>query len=165
MKTISKLSFIALAIFIISCKSEPKGSINSKELVGKYQIDFMPLLNSANIDSIGNEMKDVPPAFLKFILKNLVINVVFQENEKGSIQMDEKLLNMMKNFSSTDFENLNQFDYKIVKDTVLLIKGVEDTEYFEKATLSKMGSTYDSLRFSIIDDEESLSLVLRKVNS
>jgi hypothetical protein len=161
------LAFLMVSVsFFSACSPEPKGDINPYELAGVYQVDVKAILNSPEFkQNMPEELNSFSELMINFMAKSIEIKIAFNQDQSAGLLLDGKIKQMLEQFADLDLDELDSFQYKIMSDTLLMLKSKDDDDFVKAASLKKMGSGYDSLKFSLIDDDERFSLVLRKVNS
>ena len=125
MKKIILFSFITLILW--QCQLPKIKHYNT--LKGTYKI---------NIDSALNYLKqDSEYTFLinQFggLISNSKILIVFENDSTGHIEANSNYLPIIQNIIDSSIDQSNTFFYKIVQDTLLLVKWTEKDNYHKWA--------------------------------
>ena len=137
-------------LIMVACTN--KKEINSKNLQGKYEIDF-----SSVLDSMEDE-DDLTKAFAALILSSLKMSMEF-DNDELILDGSTEALNILG--SDSDDELPLKVNYEIREDSVIYILDEEEAELL--GTIRKYGDTFDSLMLVTSGAEETTILKLRKV--
>jgi len=153
-----KISILCVCIILLSCTNN-KQAINSKDLQGKYEVDFSSLLQE-----MGDEDDSYGVAFAALLLSSIKMTIQF-DGDKMIVDGSGAAVNFVNAFSEDGTILPFSTDYQIKNDSILYTRtGSED---FKKAgVLRKMGESYDYLQFVADEDNEKGTevLTLRKMS-
>lgn len=152
MKKLTSFTLLLVMLLGVACAPANKQSINAKDLIGKYEIDFSPLIANDSSD-----IEDTDLALGMLTLSGLHITFQFGENSMV-IDMTGPTANLLK-LAVPDLAQLPvATDYQIKNDSILTYQAGGE---WEELILHKVGDTYDCLRLRI-PDEDNMELLLRK---
>ena len=152
-----------LSVFVLSCLlamscNNNKQTINSKDLQGRYEIDFSEVLAQFTDD----EENDFAKAFAALFLSKLELTLQF-DGDKLIIDGSDAVSGLINAFADEDERMPYVIDYKIVNDSVLYTRENANVEFQEIGVLRKMSESFDYLQFvTSNDDGEEIVLTMRK---
>ncbi|MGM9836982.1 MAG: hypothetical protein ACI30A_00655 [Paludibacteraceae bacterium] len=150
------IAFLCASLMLIACTTN-KQSINSKDLQGKYEIDFSSFLS----DLAEDEEEDAfATAFAAMLLSQMQMTMQF-DGDKLIIDASGAARNLINAFGGEEAQMPIVADYKIQNDSILYTK-VEGEEFSEVGVLRKMGDSYDYLQLVTEDEGKEISLTMRK---
>ncbi|MCM1034075.1 MAG: hypothetical protein NC038_01330 [Paludibacter sp.] len=154
MKLKSVFCIICAGILLAACSSN-KQTIRSKQLQGKYEVDFSEL-----IKHITNETDDFATSLAAWFISSMQMTMQFDENRLiiDAAGATRTLFNLLDNDSITMPISV---DYKIKNDSVLYTR-FDNGDYKSMGTLRRLGNNYDYLRLTTTDGEP-MTLILRKI--
>lgn len=153
------LTILCAGLLMISCTTSSKHAINSKDLQGKYEIDFSSLLSDLNE---GENDNPFATAFASMLLSSMEMTMQF-DGDKLIIDASGAARNFINAFGGNDAKMPFFVDYKIKNDSVLYT-GESNSELKEVGVLRKIGSSYDYLQLVCSDDDgkETILTMRRK---
>lgn len=151
------LTILCAGLILLSCANYGKHAINSKELQGKYEIDFSSLLSNMND---GPDENSLASALASMIFSSMEMTVQF-DGDKLIIDASGFTRNFINIFGG-DNVNMPLFvDYKIKNDSVLYA-GESADALKEIGVLRKIGTSYDYLQLVCSDDGQEKVLTMRR---
>ena len=153
-------TILCAGLIMIACTSN-KQSVNSKDLQGKYNVDFSALLSE--FDDAEDDELGLAKAFAAMILSSLNMTMQF-DDDKLIIDGNSTALEIMSSFAKDEESPIPMtLDYEIRDDSVLYTRSGDD-EFEYNGILRKLNNSYDSLQLvTPNEDDEDMVLVLRKV--
>ena len=150
--------FVVCCFFAMSCNNN-KQVINSKDLQGRYEIDFSAALSQLTTD----EENDFAKAFAAMLLAQLELTMQF-DGDRLIIDGSDAISGLINVFAEEGEGMPYALDYKIVNDSVLCTRENADMEFNKIGVLRKMGESFDYLQFvTSNDDGEDIVLIMRKI--
>ena len=152
-----------LSIFVVSCLlamscNNNKQTINSKDLQGRYEIDFSEALSQFT----DEEENGFAVAFAAMLLSQMELTMQF-DGDKLIIDGSDAVSSLINAFADEDERMPYVIDYKIVNDSVLCTRENANVEFQEIGVLRKMSESFDYLQFvTRNDDGEEIVLTMRK---
>ena len=159
--------FIALIFILTACNLNKDPNVfDSDKLIGKYKVDLTPFIAEAVKSEKGeNEWEKVGKGIAGLALSSVEIEMNFYENQKGIMHFDGGLIDFANAFSDKPIEKINEFSYKVEKDSILYMKGINDNEYKQWAIVRKFSENYDYLQFLIIEEgKDKVFFNLKKIH-
>lgn len=159
--------FIALIFILTACNLNKDPNVfDSDKLIGKYKVDLTPFIAEAVKSEKGeNEWEKVGKGIAGLALSSVEIEMNFYENQKGIMHFDGGLIDFANAFSDKPIEKVNEFLYKVEKDSILYMKGINDNEYKQWAIVRKFSENYDYLQFLIIEEgKDKVFFNLKKIH-
>lgn len=159
--------FIALTFILTACNlSKDPNVFDSDKLIGKYKVDLTPFIAEAvKSEKEENEWEKVGKGLAGLALSSVEIELNFYENQKGIMHFDGGLIDFANAFSDKPIEKINEFSYKVEKDSILFMKGINDKEYKQWAIVRKFSDNYDYLQFLIIEEgKDKVFFNLKKIH-
>jgi hypothetical protein len=159
--------FIALIFILTACNLNKDHNVfDSDKLIGKYKVDLTPFIAEAVKSEKGeNEWEKVGKGIAGLALSSVEIEMNFYENQKGIMHFDGGLIDFANAFSDKPIEKINEFSYKVEKDSILYMKGINDNEYKQWAIVRKFSENYDYLQFLIIEEgKDKVFFNLKKIH-
>ena len=153
-----------LSIFVVSCLlamscNNNKQAINSKDLQGRYEIDFSAALSQLTTD----EENDFAKAFAAMLLAQLDLTLQFN-GDRLIIDGSDAVSGLINAFVEEGEGMPYALDYKIVNDSVLCTRENANQEFNEVGVLRKMGESFDYLQFvTTTEEDEEIVLTMRKI--
>lgn len=145
---------VAVATLLSSCLPQSKTAINSKDLAGRYQIDFTPSFDASN---------DSETRLARLFLSAVDCSVTFYDNGQAVVDYNSALVNFIRAFDeNSQFENYVQFDYSISNDSIITFD-VKDSQK-KSFVLRCMGGAYDYLQIANPETGE-LVVNLKKIQT
>lgn len=159
--------FIALIFILTACNLNKDPNVfDSDKLIGKYKVDLTPFIAEAVKSEKGeNEWEKVGKGIAGLALSSVEIEMNFYENQKGIMHFDGGLIDFANAFSEKPIQKINEFSYKVEKDSILYMKGINDNEYKQWAIVRKFSENYDYLQFLIIEEgKDKVFFNLKKIH-
>ena len=159
--------FIALIFILTACNLNKDTNVfDSDKLIGKYKVDLTPFIAEAVKSEKGeNEWEKVGKGIAGLALSSVEIELNFYENQKGIMHFDGGLIDLANAFSDNPIEKINEFSYKVEKDSILYMKGINDKEYKQWAIVRKFSENYDYLQFLVIEEgKDKVFFNLKKIH-
>lgn len=151
--------FVVCCLLAMSCNNN-KQTINSKDLQGRYEIDFSEALAQFTDD----EDNGFAVAFAAILLSQMELTMQF-DGDKLIIDGSDAVSSLINAFADEDERMPYVIDYKIVNDSVLCTRENANVEFQEIGVLRKMSESFDYLQFvTRNDDGEEIVLTMRKKN-
>lgn len=156
---------ILLGITLIACVPTNKQAINSKDLVGKYEVDLNSVLNNWEEDCDSTEVGVALGAFA-MLLFNSQITMQFEE-QKLLIDGTGTFFRLMWAFEEETDELPIVLDYKIKQDSLLYTRSHSEEAFQKVGVLRKMSDSYDYLQYKPLneDSKKSFTFILRKLQT
>jgi hypothetical protein len=157
---------VAFAFILTACNLNKDPNVfDSDKLIGKYKVDLTPFIAEAVKSEKGdNEWEKVGKGIAGLALSSVEIELNFYENQKGIMHLDGGLIDFANAFSDEPIEKINEFSYKVEKDSILYMKGIKDKEYKQWAIVRKFSENYDYLQFLIIEEgKDKVFFNLKKI--
>ena len=149
--------FVVCCILAMSCNNN-KQTINSKDLQGRYEIDFSEALAQFTDD----EDNGFAVAFAAILLSQMELTMQF-DGDKLIIDGSDAVSSLINAFADEDERMPYVIDYKIVNDSVLCTRENANAEFQEIGVLRKVSESFDYLQFvTRNDDGEEIVLTMRK---
>lgn len=149
--------FVVCCLLAMSCNNN-KQTINSKDLQGRYEIDFSEALAQFTDD----EDNGFAVAFAAILLSQMELTMQF-DGDKLIIDGSDAVSSLINAFADEDERMPYVIDYKIVNDSVLCTRENANAEFQEIGVLRKVGESFDYLQFvTRNDDGEEIVLTMRK---
>lgn len=149
--------FVVCCLLAMSCNNN-KQTINSKDLQGRYEIDFSEALAQFTDD----EDNGFAVAFAAILLSQMELTMQF-DGDKLIIDGSDAVSSLINAFADEDERMPYVIDYKIVNDSVLCTRENANVEFQEIGVLRKMSESFDYLQFvTRNDDGEEIVLTMRK---
>jgi len=148
---------IIIAITLCACGNLSKNEnvFQAEKLKGKYKVDLSPFIADAVKSGDSNdELGNLGKGLAGLALSSVNIEMSFYDNNKGIMQMEGGLIDLSNAFSDKPIEKIHEFSYKVVDDSVLCMKGKDETEYQKWAIVKKYSESYDYLKFLIVEEGE-----------
>ena len=153
------LSIFAICCLLAMSCNNNKQTINSKDLQGRYEIDFSAALNQLTDDADN----DFAKAFAALLLSKLELTLQF-DGDRLIIDGSDAVSGLINAFSEEGEGMPYALDYKILNDSVLCTRENANMEFNEVGVLRKMGESFDYLQFvTANDDGEEIVLTMRKI--
>ena len=150
--------FVVCCLLAMSCNNN-KQTINSKELQGRYEIDFSEALSQFT----DEEENGFAVAFAAMLLSQMELTMQF-DGDKLIIDGSDAVSSLINAFADEDERMPYVIDYKIVNDSVLCTRENANVEFQEIGVLRKMSESFDYLQFvTRNDDGEEIVLTMRKI--
>lgn len=149
--------FVVCCLLAMSCNNN-KQTINSKDLQGRYEIDFSEALAQFTDD----EDNGFAVAFAAILLSQMELTMQF-DGDKLIIDGSDAVSSLINAFADEDERMPYVIDYNIVNDSVLCTRENANAEFQEIGVLRKMSESFDYLQFvTSNDDGEEIVLTMRK---
>lgn len=149
--------FVVCCLLAMSCNNN-KQTINSKDLQGRYEIDFSEALAQFTDD----EDNGFAVAFAAILLSQMELTMQF-DDDKLIIDGSDAVSSLINAFADEDERMPYVIDYNIVNDSVLCTRENANAEFQEIGVLRKVSESFDYLQFvSRNDDGEEIVLTMRK---
>lgn len=149
--------FVVCCLLAMSCNNN-KQTINSKDLQGRYEIDFSEALAQFTDD----EDNGFAVAFAAILLSQMELTMQF-DGDKLIIDGSDAVSSLINAFADEDERMPYVIDYKIVNDSVLCTRENANAEFQEIGVLRKVSESFDYLQFvTRNDDGEEIVLTMRK---
>ena len=149
--------FVVCCLLAMSCNNN-KQTINSKDLQGRYEIDFSEALAQFTDD----EDNGFAVAFAAMLLSQMELTMQF-DGDKLIIDGSDAVSSLINAFADEDERMPYVIDYNIVNDSVLCTRENANAEFQEIGVLRKVSESFDYLRFvTRNDDGEEIVLTMRK---
>ena len=149
--------FVVCCLLAMSCNNN-KQTINSKDLQGRYEIDFSEALSQFT----DEEENGFAVAFAAMLLSQMELTMQF-DGDKLIIDGSDAVSSLINAFADEDERMPYVIDYKIVNDSVLCTRENANVEFQEIGVLRKMSESFDYLQFvTRNDDGEEIVLTMRK---
>lgn len=149
--------FVVCCLLAMSCNNN-KQTINSKDLQGRYEIDF----SEALAQFTDEEENGFAVAFAAMLLSQMELTMQF-DGDKLIIDGSDAVSSLINAFADEDERMPYVIDYKIVNDSVLCTRENANVEFQEIGVLRKMSESFDYLQFvTRNDDGEEIVLTMRK---
>jgi hypothetical protein len=159
---------IGIVIILFSgCNNQKDSDVfDSDKLLGKYDVDLTPFVAEAvKAEEGDDEWSKMGKGLAGLALSSVEIELNFYENQKGIMHIDGGLIDVANAFSDEPIEKINEFTYKVENDSILYIKGKNQTEFKKWAIVRKFSPNYDYLKFLIIEEgEDKVFFNLKKVS-
>lgn len=150
--------FVVCCLLAMSCNNN-KQTINSKDLQGRYEIDFSEALSQFT----DEEENGFAVAFAAMLLSQMELTMQF-DGDKLIIDGSDAVSSLINAFADEDERMPYVIDYKIVNDSVLCTRENANVEFQEIGVLRKMSESFDYLQFvTRNDDGEEIVLTMRKI--
>jgi hypothetical protein len=162
-----KVLAVAFTIILIACNLNKDPNVfDSDKLIGKYKVDLTPFIAEVAKSKKGeHKWENVGIGLAGFALSSVEIEINFYENQKGIIHFDGGLIDFANAFSDDPIEKINEFSYKVEKDSILYIKWANKKEYMQWAIIRKFSENYDYLQFLRIEEGKDMVFFnLKKLN-
>lgn len=150
-----------VTVLLTACASN--GTVDSKQLAGKYDVDMQPMLNAAADEHINDENKEVMEfgkSLASTLLETIDFKINFYENGQCVIEANSVAMMMLSNYADFDVDKINQFKYKIKQDSVLYIQQSNQTDYLRVGVIRKIADNYDYLQ--LVGDDFCFNLIKLK---
>lgn len=149
--------FVVCCLLVMSCNNN-KQTINSKDLQGRYEIDFSEALAQFTDD----EDNGFAVAFAAILLSQMELTMQF-DGDKLIIDGSDAVSSLINAFADEDERMPYVIDYNIVNDSVLCTRENANAEFQEIGVLRKVSESFDYLQFvTRNDDGEEIVLTMRK---
>lgn len=149
--------FVVCCLLAMSCNNN-KQTINSKDLQGRYEIDFSEALAQFTDD----EDNEFAVAFAAILLSQMELTMQF-DGDKLIIDGSDAVSSLINAFADEDERMPYVIDYNIVNDSVLCTRENANAEFQEIGVLRKVSESFDYLQFvTRNDDGEEIVLTMRK---
>lgn len=149
--------FVVCCLLAMSCNNN-KQTINSKDLQGRYEIDFSEALAQFTDD----EDNGFAVAFAAILLSQMELTMQF-DGDKLIIDGSDAVSSLINAFADEDERMPYVIDYNIVNDSVLCTRENANAEFQEIGVLRKVSESFDYLQFvTRNDDGEEIVLTMRK---
>lgn len=149
-----RLLFILVAgMTLIACTSSDKKAINSKQLQGRYDVDFSALLSDLN----NEDDDELATALVAMFLSTMEMTMQFEEN-KLIIDASGAAINLVNAFSKDKMEMPMAVDYKIVDDSLLYTRA-DGEKFAEVGVIRKVDDSYDNLQLVTTEDNGSRTIL------
>ncbi len=149
--------FVVCCLLAMSCNNN-KQTINSKDLQGRYEIDFSEALAQFTDD----EDNGFAVAFAAILLSQMELTMQF-DDDKLIIDGSDAVSSLINAFADEDERMPYVIDYNIVNDSVLCTRENANAEFQEIGVLRKVSESFDYLQFvTRNDDGEEIVLTMRK---
>ena len=149
--------FVVCCLLAMSCNNN-KQTFNSKDLQGRYEIDFSEALSQFT----DEEENGFAVAFAAMLLSQMELTMQF-DGDKLIIDGSDAVSSLINAFADEDERMPYVIDYKIVNDSVLCTRENANVEFQEIGVLRKMSESFDYLQFvTRNDDGEEIVLTMRK---
>ena len=146
------LVLVCAAAMMVACTTS-KQSINSKDLEGKYEIDFSSVLKENTQDE-----EALAAALTLIMLSQMQMTMQF-DGGKLIIDATGAARNLINAFGGDDTHMPVIMDYQIKQDSVLYTRSGSD-EFQPVAVLRKVGDSYDYLQ--LVKDGDAV-LTMRRL--
>lgn len=150
------LSILCAGMIMIACTNTNKQAINSKDLKGRYDVDFSALMSSLN----DGEEDEFATALAAMFLSSMEMTMQF-EDTKLILDASGAAMNLVSAFSKEGLEMPVVLEYKIVNDSVLYTKA-EGQDFEEFGVLRKVADSYDYLQLVTNEDDGSQTVLKLK---
>lgn len=153
-----KIIFLLCSCILLASCTSHKQTIRSKDLQGKYEVDFSPLLSG-----VSDEDDSFETAIAALLLASMKMTMQFEDNTL-IVDGTGTAMNLLNMFAEESVFPC-AVDYEIRNDSVLYTRTGKDN--FQKAgILRKMGESFDYLQFAVTgnDGKDTEILTLRKVS-
>lgn len=138
---------------LIACTSSDKNAINSKELQGRYDVDFSALLSELN----NGDKDEFATALAAMFLSSMEMTMQFEES-KLILNASGAAVSLVNAFSNDGLEMPVAVDYKIVNDS-LLYTSADGKKFQEVGIIRKVSDSYDYLQLVTTEDEGSHTIL------
>ena len=147
-----------VSIMLFACTTNDK-RINSKDLQGKYNLDFSARLAEFDENDLGEGMT---MELATMLLSSLKLTMEFR-NDKLIMDGSGLAMEMIRTFAPKSKFLPGAIDYQIREDSVLYTKN--GTEDFKKVcTLRKINNSYDSLQMVVREaNNKEVVFILQKL--
>lgn len=146
------LSILCAGMIMIACTNN-KQAINSKELKGRYEVDF-----SALMTGLGDDTDDLTTALAAMFLSAMEMTIQF-EDTKMILDASGTAIGLVNAFSKEGLDMPIVADYKIANDSVLYVKS--DGDDFERVgVLRKISDSYDYMQL-VTDEDDGSKMILK----
>lgn len=148
----NQLFFITGFLLCLTACTGNKQAIQSKELRGRYEVDFAPLTSA-----LSETEDDFAAALASLFLSSMELTMQF-DDDRLIIDANDAARRLLTAFGGKETVIPLALDYKIQNDSVLCTRS-QGNDFQPIGILRKMGNTYDYLTF----DLKPVSLTLRKI--
>ena len=138
---------------LIACTSADKKAINSRELQGKYDVDFSALMDNLN----NGDQDEFATALAAMFLSTMKMTMQFEESQL-LIDASGAAISLVNAFSKDGLEMPITVEYKIVNDSILYTKA-EGEKFQEVGVIRKVGDSYDNLQLVTSEDDGSRTIL------
>ena len=150
--------FVVCCLLAMSCNNN-KQTINSKDLQGRYEIDF----SEALAQFTDEEENGFAVAFAAMLLSQMELTMQF-DGDRLIIDGSDAVSGLINAFAEEGEGMPYALDYKIVNDSVLCTRENANQEFNEVGVLRKMGESFDYLQFvTTTEEDEEIVLTMRKI--
>ncbi len=156
-----KKLFILLAVAVMALTACNKKAINSKNLNGRYEVDFSALL--AEMNNEQEEADELAAALAAMFLSTMEMTMQFEDS---TLLLDASgaTMNILNAFAKENAQMPVVLSYKIVNDSILYTKA-EGEDFEEFGVLRKVDNSYDHLQLITTEEDGShLTLKLTRKN-
>lgn len=148
-----KLLSFSFACFLLFACTNNKQAVRSRNLQGRYDVDFSSLLYSDSTDALAD-------AFASVLFSTVKMTIQFEETKMivDASGMAKELVNLF----ADEYTKMPVIaEYKIKNDSVLCIKD-DSGEFKSVAVISRLSDSYDYLNLKVKDSDKQYTFVLRK---
>lgn len=139
-------------VFALSCNTNESEVFESEKLRGKYKVDLTPFVAVAVKSEEGDDKwTKIGKGLTGLALSSIDIELSFYDNNRGIMYMDGGLIDFANALGGEPVEKLHEFTYKIKHDSILYMKGKNETDYKKWAIVRKFSENYDYLQFLIVE--------------
>lgn len=153
---------LLVGLLMQACTFGNKQAVKSKDLAGKYDIDFSLVLASLE-ESATSEEERVALALTSLFLEDTKLTVQFEET-KMVLDGDGSMFKFLWNVVEKTDKMPIVMDYQIRQDSVLYTRESSDSTFEQVAILRKLTDSYDYLKMIPFaeNNEAPVEILLRK---
>ncbi|GAA4826863.1 hypothetical protein [Algivirga pacifica] len=150
-------------LFLSQCDTtsteEPFKGVN-----GTYNVDLSDAVDKLIEQQQGStEQQVLAKSFIKIMIASIEVNVHFLEGDKCAMELDKNLVQMLEILSKDSIPLQITLDYKVEKDSILLLKPEKQETFEEVGSVTMIKGTPEDLLIRIDKNGYQFDLKLNKV--
>ena len=155
--------YILLSVTMFKCMPH-RQTINSKDLIGKYELDIPSTLHALDTNASKYDVLFLGLGGLELFGSDLTIQF---EEKKILFDGSGWLFEFLWMIDETNPTRPIVYDYKIKKNSLLYVRKSPEEQFEHIATLRKVSDSYDYLQYVIESEDSSETYVfyLRKMQA
>ncbi len=144
-----------LLVTIYACNKIESKKFDQDKLIGRYKVDVTTAIDQFKIDDEKEHTwLDAVKKITSAAISSLNLKVNFEENSKGTVEVNENMLRLAQKLTDEPLEHLNEFWYKVEQDSIIFLKKEEQDEFKKWGILKNISNNYDSIKMYVLNNNK-----------
>lgn len=158
------LPIIALSLFACSSMEKSTQLFQSEKLVGIYDVDMSPVMEELQPKDDDDGWTKFGKGLANMALANIHMTMKFYPGNKCDMEFSGNLFDWFQAPSDSSDNPITTFAYRVEQDSILYMKGEDDTEFTKWGIVRRFNEDYSKLQFLVFQDDDQEKKVLFNLN-